>query len=51
MYPTMTCRTDKRVTMDEERGLIRKVRINFLIGSVVMAQGIMVFIWRRDNLA
>lgn len=42
MYPIMINRTDKQVTMDEERELIRKGRINFLIGSVVMPQGIMV---------
>lgn len=44
MYPTTISRTDKQVTRDEERGLKIKVRINFLIGSVVMAQGIMVLI-------
>lgn len=42
MHPTMISRTDKRVTTDEKRGLMRKVWINFLIGSVVMPQGIMV---------
>lgn len=46
MYTTTISRTDKQVIMDEERGLIRKkkVGINYLIGSVVMAQGTMALI-------